>query len=115
MKAIDIKSKNFYTDGIRIFFKDGKKIVEFCKAFEGNDLFLKRGVYIANSTSKTLLNDVRLVEPGEEFFNGQIKVLDRKTLDIFKIDYENRKFDDKGYTINPDEVKYIETRKIFKL
>lgn len=118
MELREIKGAGYYTDGTTVFFNESKKaggrIVKFMPKDEGSELFLKCGVMTSYVKSAELNKEVRLVESGEEFFDGQIKVVDKKTLDIFDISYKNRKFDEKGYTINPDEIEYIEKRKIVK-
>ena len=114
----EIKGAGYYTNGKDVYFNESKKaggrIVKFVPEFGGNELFLKSGVVTCYAKSCEYNNEVRLVVSGEEFLEGQIKVIDKKTLEILDIDYKNRKTDAKGYTINPDEIEYIEKRRIVK-
>ena len=63
-------------------------------------MFLKHGVEECGIFPFMLEKEVRLVKAGEEFFNGNIKVIDKKILKVKAVKVLNRKEDNKGCTLS---------------
>lgn len=108
MKVFEIRGGKFYTNGETVFFKgNDKKFYCFANetetCYNGAAAFLNRGVY-ACGVGRHYSDEVRLVETGEEFYNGNIKVIDVKNLSILRVK-NNAKFDSEDYLVNFNELE----------
>ncbi|EOT28578.1 hypothetical protein C805_00099 [Eubacterium sp. 14-2] len=96
MNVQNIK-KGFYTDGNRIFSCYWGKTVIWTPVREESDCFLKSGNEMARFHEDL---DVSKVKPGMEFCQGQIKVLDKNTIEILKISPVNPVYNKKGCCVS---------------
>lgn len=108
MKLKEIKKNGFYTDGEFVYRKEkNNDYTIYQDVSEETKHFLKAGVRPCGIYPFMLENEVRMVEDGEEFFNGNIKVLNKKQLEVVDCITLNREEDAKGYTISHDGYKII--------
>lgn len=89
MKFTEMKKGKFYTDGEKVFYKNGKRWIVFCDErkteSDGTTAVLNKGVTIAYAGSKFYEKEIEQVKAGQVFFNGNIKVIDAKTLELLKV------------------------------
>ena len=103
IKSEKIGKKGFYTDGKSIYKKDiGTDILVMIEKTP-SEIFIGKGFGYANA-SNTI--DVRLVNNGELFYDGKVKVITPKELEIYTYETVGAKYDEKGYCINADQVIY---------
>lgn len=120
MKVVEMKRKRFYTDNEKIYWIEGTKkdLYTFTERCEDNELFLKDGIRAVRAGGwnfdKSTLN-LREVEAGEVFQNGDVKILDKKSAEIFSLKRKNLKYDESGYVVNKNEVKYEEYFRIYSI
>jgi hypothetical protein len=98
MNVQNIK-KGFYTDGNRIFSCYWGKAMVWTRATRGLENFLDSGNEMARFHDNL---EVSKVKPGMEFYQGQIKVLDKNTIEILKISPVNPVYDEKGNCVSFD-------------
>lgn len=111
MKLKEIKKNGFYTDGEYVYKKEkNNDFTTYDDVSEESECFLKAGVRPCGIFKSMLENEVRLVKDGETFYNGNIKVINKKTLEVVSFHVLNRVEDKRGYTISHDG--YREYKKI---
>lgn len=86
MKLKEIRRDGYYTDGKNVFYKVKGDLIQFIPRGTHNDSYMDVGVWTAIASKRDYENEVRKVVAGEEFLNGDIKVIDAKTVDTFYID-----------------------------
>jgi len=101
MNVQNIK-KGFYTDGEKIFSKVMGVVCVWNPAHEENDLWMKAG----NEPSRYHDDlEVSKVKPGMEFCNGEIKVLDKNTIEVLRVAPINAVSNKKDYCVKFDGYK----------
>lgn len=112
MKIKEIKRNDFYTDGKVIVFKvkNDFRIITECE--RNMSMFIDRGNDYACISEFDFPGDFRKVQAGEIFYNGEVKVIDSKNIEITTISARNMIYDKKGYITNGDEVEYTEGKRI---
>lgn len=105
MNVQNIK-KGFYTDGTRIFSCYWGKAMVWTPKREESDWFLKKGNEMARFHEDL---EVSKVKPGMEFCDGQIKVLDKNTIEISTIVPINPVYDKKGCCVSHEGYKEYRT------
>lgn len=99
-----IKLKNikngFYTDGKDLFSKVNGHPCVWLASRSASDWFLASGTEIAKARYEDLFKDVRPVEPGMTFFDGEVTVLDADTIQGILINPINPKYNSRGYCIS---------------
>lgn len=103
MNVQNIK-KGFYTDGERIFSNYCGQVSVWCESREESEHWLASGNEMARFHDDL---EVKPVKPGMEFYNGEIKVIDKNTIEALRVDRINPVYDSKGYCIKLDGYRKI--------
>jgi hypothetical protein len=107
MLVREIRKDGFYTNGEVVLFKNKSgRVVCFQDCSKATDLFLAKGNVPAFFNENV---EVREIVKNEQV--GEIKIIDKKTVELTNVICLNAKYDVKGYCINSKDVKY-ESKKI---
>lgn len=110
MLVREIKKDGFYTNGEVVLFKNkAGRVVCFQNCTEASDLFLAKG----NETA-FFNENVEIREIIKNEIVGEIKIIDKKTVELTKIMPLNAKYDAKGYCVNANEVRYKTSKQMIK-
>lgn len=91
--------KGFYTDGENLYSNVEGMVCVWCKAERDLKLFLDHGNEPARCHDEKI---VKPVKPGMRFCDGEIRVIDKESIEILRIEAVNRKVDSRGYTVSFD-------------
>lgn len=95
--------------------KNGKRILQLTEPEFDMKMFCDRGIDFAYAITDLLTGDFRKVEPNETYFNGYIKVIDSKNIEIYIKEPINAKYNERGEIINKEDLEYKESEKIINI
>jgi len=98
-KLSEIRKDAFYTDSKAVYYKDGKNIVMYSKKKDG----------ICTCYFYDMEIEVEKVQKGQEFYDGDIVIIDEKTIDLNSTTYNYFK---KQFVTLEDAEKYAKENRV---